>query len=191
MFYSKTAHQSGASGFFFDDDKNAPSDVIEVSHDDFGIAVNLPVGSTYDFDGTGKLIVTDAPAPTAADLLAQAKQVQSASIAASCAVAIVAGFTSTALGKPYLYPSKQTDQSNLSANVMSSLLPGNAKDWTTPQMCCDASGEWAARSHGAAQIQQVGVDGKAAIQACLTKKRGLQDAIEAATDVSAVEAIRW
>lgn len=59
MHYSKTARLSGCSGFFFDDDKSAPDDAIRVSKEDVSTAINLPAWSSYDFDGSGKLIVTN------------------------------------------------------------------------------------------------------------------------------------
>ena len=62
MRFSKTAKQSGASGFFFDGDKNAPVDSIEVSSQDAATAINLPAGATFDFDADGTLVVTPAPA---------------------------------------------------------------------------------------------------------------------------------
>lgn len=72
MLYSKTAHMAGGSGFFLDEDKNAPSDVISVSRSDAAAATNLPLESTYDFDSSGNLIVTNPTAPTAAQIKAKA-----------------------------------------------------------------------------------------------------------------------
>lgn len=72
MLYSKTARLAGGSGFFFDEDKNAPADAISVSKSDASTAMNLPSGSTHDFDNDGNLIVTNAPAPTAAQIKAKA-----------------------------------------------------------------------------------------------------------------------
>lgn len=132
-----------------------------------------------------------APAPTAAQLLAQAQAAQIGAITQACAASITIGFASSALGAAHTYPSGLTDQANLAANVVSSLLPGLPSTWTTPQLCCDANGVWAYVAHTAAQIQQVGSDGKAAILGYLTKKASLQAEIEAATTVSAVQAIVW
>jgi hypothetical protein len=72
MFYSKTAKQSGANGFFFAGDKNAPSDAVEVSAADVSTAVNLPAGKTYDFDEGGNITISDyvPPAPTAEQIAA-------------------------------------------------------------------------------------------------------------------------
>ena len=124
-------------------------------------------------------------------LLTQAQAEQIAIITQACATAITSGFTSSALGSAHTYPSSLTDQANLAANVVSSLMPGLPSTWTTPQPCQDASGVWAYVDHTAAQIQQVGSDGKAAILGYLTKKASLQAEIEAATTVAAVQAIVW
>lgn len=131
------------------------------------------------------------PVPTTAQLLAQAQTAQIASLSRACAAAIVAGFTSSALGSAHTYPSGLPDQTNLTANVLGSLLPGLPSTWTTPQLCCDANGVWAYVAHSAAQIQQVGSDGKAAILGYLAKKANLQAEVEAATTISAVQSIVW
>jgi len=140
---------------------------------------------------SGALTQTNPNAPTAAQLLAQAQAAQISIITQACAAAITSGFTSSALGSAHTYPSGLTDQVNLAANVVSSLLPGLPSTWTTPQLCQDASGVWAYVAHTAAQVQQVGSDGKAAILGYLTKKANLQAEIEAATTIAAVQAIVW
>ncbi len=53
------------------------------------------------------------PAPTAAELLAQAQTKQSGVLSTACAVAIQSGFTSSALGAAYGYGSKPADQTNI------------------------------------------------------------------------------
>jgi hypothetical protein len=64
-----------------------------------------------------------APAtPTDAQLLADAQASQIAILSASCAAAITDGFTSSALGSAYTYPAKATDQQNLTASVLASLM---------------------------------------------------------------------
>ncbi len=127
----------------------------------------------------------------AAPSLADCKSQQISIVGAACAAAITGGFQSSALGKAYTYPSTQNDQANLNANVVSSLLPGLPANWTTLQICGDANGKWGYMPHTAAQIQQVGTDGKAAILGCLTKNAALQAQIAAATTVAAVQAINW
>lgn len=119
------------------------------------------------------------------------KAQQTASVRDACQQAIFAGFASDALGSAHTYPAKATDQTNLQASVLASLLPGNATDWTTPFWCADASGTWAYVSHTAAQIQQAGRDGKAAILAALVKCQSLEAAISAATAPAQVQAVLW
>ncbi|MEI6002742.1 hypothetical protein H3V53_38285 [Paraburkholderia bengalensis] len=131
------------------------------------------------------------PAPSAAQSLDEAKAAQKAIVSQACQDAILAGFASSALGATHHYPAKFTDQQNLNASVVASLLPGLAADWTTPFWCADADGTWAWLPHTAAQIQQAGRDGKAAILACLTRNQQLADAIDAATTPDAVQAIVW
>lgn len=130
---------------------------------------------------------TPIPVPTLDAIKAQ----QTASVREACQQAIFAGFASDALGASHTYPAKATDQTNLQASVLASLLPGNAADWTTPFWCADASGAWAYVSHTAVQIQQAGRDGKAAILAALVKCQSLEAAISAATAPAQVQAVLW
>lgn len=170
---------------------------LEFSQDAKGIcAPNEPVTDTSLFqtviDGWNALTPPVIP-PT----LDEVKASQSALVSAACAAAITGGFTSSALGSSYTYPSQTTDQQNLAANVLSSLLPsGQVAGWTTPQLCATqpaapALPVWAYMDHTAAQIQQVGNDGKAAIMANLLKNKNLQDQISNAATVADVQAIVW
>jgi hypothetical protein len=139
----------------------------------------------YQLSGN-QLVVRTLPAE-----LAAAQATQTALISQACQNAIYAGFTSSALGAAHTYPAKDLDQQNLTASVLSSLMPGLSSNWTTPFWCADANGNWAYVQHTAAQIQQVGVDGKAAILICLTKNQTLAAQIAAATTVAQVQAIVW
>lgn len=123
--------------------------------------------------------------------LAEAQTLKMAELEAACAAEIASGFSSAALGKRYQYPAKATDQSNLQASVLASLLPGLAKDWTTPFWCQDAAGAWAYRPHTAAQIQRVGTDGKNAINACIAHKIQLEEQLAKAETLAELEAITW
>lgn len=131
------------------------------------------------------------PAPTAADILAEAKTKKSQEIDQACKSQILGGFTSSALGAEYAYPSKETDQQNLNGSVVASLLPSNPPDWTTLFWCADSSGVWALREHTAAQIQQVGADGKSAVLAAIVKNGQLQTTIQQATTIDDVGAVTW
>ncbi|WP_419692250.1 hypothetical protein ACN262_08610 [Burkholderia gladioli] len=132
-----------------------------------------------------------APAANVDVQLATARAVQTAELTTACSNAITAGFSSAALGAAHTYPASITDQQNLTASVLASIYPGLAADWATPFWCADASGTWAYVEHTAAQIQQVGQDGKAAILAALTKKQQLTEQVAAATTLAAIQAVVW
>ena len=113
------------------------------------------------------------------------------SINGACQATIYGGFTSSALGAAHSYPANDHDQQNLTASVLASLMPGNAADWTTPFWCADPQGAWAFVAHTAAQIQQVGRDGKTAILTAMAKSQSLVEQVNAATTGDAVQAIVW
>lgn len=123
--------------------------------------------------------------------LADAQASQGTLLNTACANAIYAGFTSSALGTVHTYPAKDTDQQNLAASVLASLLPGIAANWTTPFWCADSGGNWSWAPHTAAQIQSVGQSGMAAILAAQNTNAQLQAQIAEATTVAAVQAITW
>ena len=125
-----------------------------------GAAVAMPAspGDGFTFDYAAKTWV--APVLTADQ--------QKAALAAACSASIAAGFMSSALGAPYHYPATDVDQRNLLGSILASTLPGTPAGWTTPFWCADAAGVWAFRQHTTAQIQQVGLDAKAAVVAAQT-----------------------
>lgn len=119
----------------------------------------------------------------------QAKKIQE--LSAACATSIYAGFSSNALGAVYFYPSGDKDQSNLAASVLASLMPNVTAGWTTPFLCTDAADNWQYRPHTVAQIQQVGVDAKAAILVNVTKNATLAAQVMAMVDIPSVIAVKW
>lgn len=119
------------------------------------------------------------------------KAEKSGALDLACREQILAGYESSALGSPHHYPAKDRDQSNMVASVTSSMYPNLPADWMTPFWCSDSGGTWAYLPHTAAQIQQAGADGKAAILAALSKNAVLQAQLAAATTVEEVEAVRW
>ncbi len=130
-------------------------------------------------------------APTAAQLLAQARATQSAVLSAACSAAIVAGFPSSALGSACTYPSQPNDQTNLIGAVTASQSPGLPSTWTCNFWCADSTGAWALRSHTAAQIQQVLADAVVAREAFCAKLAGLVGQVDGATTLAEVQAIAW
>lgn len=123
--------------------------------------------------------------------LAQTKQSKLAELAAACQGEIFTGFDSSAMGAVHHYPAKDRDQSNLAGSVLASILPGLPTNWTTPFWCADAVGNWAFVPHTAAQIQQVGIDAKAAIVVALEKNSSLAAQVMICTTVECVIAITW
>ncbi|UDL95517.1 hypothetical protein LGH83_04650 [Lichenihabitans sp. PAMC28606] len=123
--------------------------------------------------------------------LAQTQSSQVAALRAACSAAIVSGFTSAALGSPHTYPSDMTSQINLSGSVLASILPGLTSSWTTEFWAADSTGAWAFAPHTAAQIQQVGTDGKAAVMAAQAKLATLTGQVTAATTIPAVQMVVW
>ncbi len=162
---------------------------------DYALAVPLTGKPEITVWNTGKL----GPQPTVAQLEAawpaaqlQAVQtIQKAIVTKSCVSAMTGGFLSSALGSARTYPSTLTDQHNLSGSVIASLLPNLPSGWTTSFWCMDSTGAWAFTPHTAAQIQQVGMDGKAWITAQQEKLASLNAQIEVATTVSAVQSVIW
>ena len=108
----------------------------------------------------------------------------------SCELEILSGFSSSALGEEHHYPAKTIDQANLNASVTASMYPNLPPDWTTP-FWCEKDGEWLYKLHTAAQIQQVGLDGKNTILACLAKNEGLQTLLKACTTLEQIQGINW
>lgn len=119
------------------------------------------------------------------------KQAKIAELAAACRAQIEAGFDSAALGTMHHYPAGQQDQANLTASVTASLVPNLPTGWTTAFWCADSSGVWSYAEHTASQIQQAGLDGKAAITAALQKNAQLRAQVESATTLTEVAAVVW
>lgn len=135
--------------------------------------------------------VAQLTAELAALQLAQAKQAQIAIIAQASAAAQTTGFSSSALGSAYTYPSGLQDQANLTACIVASLLPGNPTTWTCLFWCTSSAGASNFVSHTAAQIQQVGQNALAAIMACKSKQLTLTEEILSATTITAVQGVVW
>ena len=135
--------------------------------------------------------LTQLEAAWGAAQLAQARASQTTLLRGNCDAAITGGFVSSALGAAHTYPSTLIDQHNLASSVVASLLPNLPSGWTTKFWVMDSTGAWSLAPHTAAQIQQAGLDGKAWVTAQQEKLASLNAQIDAATTVSAVQAIIW
>lgn len=140
----------------------------------------------------GAVVITDEEAfATMPTPLSDAQTAQLAQIDADCAASITGGFYSNALGAKYLYPSQQTDQANLSASVLRSMLPNTASTWSVLFWCADRYNSWGLRGHNIAQIQQVGEDGINWVSQCIAQKVVYETQVMNAQTPEAVAAINW
>lgn len=172
-------------GFYDSEDSPVPAaitNVIEITDEEWQGAISTPGYTVVK----GALVAPQAP--SAAQLLAAAQTAQAAQVSAACASAILTGFTSSALGAAYVYPSNDTDQRNLQSVVSAS--QGQPPTWTVP-LWCAASGTWTFTSHSAAQVLQVNADWVAFRVAAQQKYANLISQINAAKTVAAVKAIVW
>lgn len=165
---------------------------IELSHDelmakyywsdDIGwkARAERPAGY-YSWDATSEQWQVD---------LSVLKTKKSKELNALCRDFIRAGFISDALGAPHTYPFKETDQQNLNGSVVASLLESDPT-WTTPFWSMSQGGAWDFRQHNAAQIQQVGREGKQFLIASLERHKLLQERLTAAATAEEAESVVW
>jgi hypothetical protein len=155
-------------------------------------ALTVPAGHGVLQNQSGWQIVAGVLTPivlSAAQQLANAQAAQLLIVAAASAAAQTSGYTSSALGSAYSYPSGITDQANLTACITASLIAPAG----TPFLfwCTSAAGVSGFVSHTAAQIQAVGLAALAAIMAAKQKQLTLSQQVAAASTVAAVQAVVW
>ncbi|HDR9003065.1 TPA: hypothetical protein QDA99_006572 [Burkholderia vietnamiensis] len=122
------------------------------------------------------------PTPTAAQLLSDAQMKQVALLSQACANAIIAGFSSSALGSACSYPSTLADQAN--QNTVAQCASGG-------MLWCAAGGVWSLKQHTQAQVQAVVSSFYAWLNKCQQQLVALKSQVSAATTVSTVESIAW
>ena len=122
-----------------------------------------------------------AIATTPALTLAQAQAAQVATLTADCRASILSGFTSSALGATYTYPSDQITQGN-QGMVANSPVGGG--------LWCSASAT-GLTGHTQAQAQQVCADFVKWLNACQQRLVTLNAQVNAATTVAGVQAVSW
>ncbi len=121
----------------------------------------------------GEVVAATIPLATVQSTKAQA-------IKAACQAAIAAGFSSSALGSAYSYPSDDNSQ----RNIAMAATAGGA-------LWCETGGIWAMVIHTSAQAKQVQTDLFAMIQRNQSKYAQLVAEIDTATTSEAVEAVSW
>jgi hypothetical protein len=109
----------------------------------------------------------------------------------ACAIAIIGGFSSDALGAAHAYPAKPTDQTNLQASVVAALVCADDPSWSTPFWCADEKGAWDWRLHTGDQIKRVGLDAKSAALACMAKNQALAARVASAKTIGEINAVVW
>ncbi|QAU22609.1 hypothetical protein EO087_00315 [Dyella sp. M7H15-1] len=179
-----TIYYSASQKGFYDDaiypNSALPKDIVEVPHATYQslIAAQSDV-AVIQSDNAGNPVIAQPPAPT----LDESKKSQIALICAACAMAIKSGFTSSAWASVTTYGSNATDQANL-VSIAQAGQGGSL--W-----CASSSDTWALTGHTAAQVTQVLTDWNKYRSAQQSKYANLVSKINAATSMSAVEAIVW
>lgn len=125
-----------------------------------------------------------APAPTTAQLLANAQADKMTELKDKCRKTVMGTFTSSALGVAHTYDFDYEAQLNLSAEY----ADVNADATVTVKWKTVDAGDII---HNATQIKQLFKDGKAWKQSNVDKYRNLRDQVNAATTVAQVQAIVW
>ena len=143
----------------------------EISEADY---LDIAPGSTF-MNG-----VVSGPVQSAAQILEQSKTNQTATLRTACVSAITGGFTSSALGSAYSYPSDQLSQANMNTIAGS---PSGGSLW------CETGGVWTMKPHTQAQAQAVLASFVAWLNACQSKLLSLTEQVNNATTVEAVKAI--
>jgi len=122
--------------------------------------------------------------------LAAARAAKRDELIAACIAAITAGFTSDALGSNHFYPCQATDQTNLAAVVIESLLTPEQTEKLFPFWCYDGA-TWERREHTHAQIRAVGLAAVPHVRDKQDRLRDLRLQVLAATTVEQINGIVW
>ena len=177
MRYSKS------TGGFYDTaihGENIPADAVEISNEQHAALLEAQSqGKRIQPDADGFPVAVEPPPPS----LDEVKASKSTEINAACTLAIVGGFTSSALGAPHTYDSALEDQLTLIGGV------GLGID--LPYRCADAADVKEFRLHTAVQLKQVAADGALVKLTALEKAAALKAQVQAAASTAAVEVVAW
>lgn len=132
--------------------------------------------------------LAQVPPPTAGEQLASAKASTIAALNAACQGAILAGFTSSAIGSATFYPTTDTDQRNLQSSALAAAWSVGTTDWHA-SLWCRQGDAWAYVTHTAQQVQQVNADWVTFRTSAQQKYAAAIDQVNAATTVDAVRAV--
>ncbi|WP_244135841.1 hypothetical protein [Burkholderia vietnamiensis] len=172
--------QGNITAFYDSVDSPVPAgavNTIEITQEQWQTCIEEP-GQWHIASGA----LAQVPPPTDAQLLATAQAMRNAILTAACAASIVSGFSSSALGSAYSYPSAPTDQAN--QTTLAQCASGG-------MLWCAAGGVWSFKQHTQAQVQAVVSSFSAWLNKCQQQLVALTSQVSAATTVSAVESIAW
>lgn len=177
--YAAYNAQGKIAAFYDSVDSPAPNGVslIDISDAEWQACVNQQ-GQWYVSSGA----LAQVPPPSAAQQLQTAQTAQSAILRTACAAAIVSGFTSSALGSGYTYPSTITDQSN-QQSIAASASGGS--------LWCETNGAWSFKAHTQAQAQAVVASFATWLNQCQAQLVTLSRQVDASTSIEAVQAVVW
>ena len=151
---------------------------------DADVVLDIPVGmwsTPSGAKGTCPTTLTPYTGPwPIPPTLAEAQSTQIAALRTACANAITGGFTSSALGDIYTYPSGSTDQVNLHT-IAGNLHGGN--------LWCETGGSWSFKYHTQSQAKMVLSDFSSWLNTCQSKLLSLTEQANNSTTVEAVKAI--
>ena len=116
-------------------------------------------------------------------LLSAVQAAQIATIKAACQAQILGGFSSSALGSAYNYPSDSVTQQNIQSAAQSGTSCGI---W-----CENSAGLWSFMTHTPIELTKLFSDMVTFIQTQQQKYATLSNNISACTTISSVEAITW
>jgi hypothetical protein len=135
------------------------------------IVAELPNAVTQEYDPASQAFV-----PRLAGLRVN----KVAALRLACTAAITAGFSSSALGSAFAYPSLETDQANL---IRAAQVGGD--------LWCAAAGVWAMQPHTAAQAQTALADFGALCDAHRAHLAALTVQVNSAATPEAISALAW
>lgn len=178
--------QGAVIGFYDSDDSPAPQGIDAINITDAEWQSCL---ASQGYTVANGILIAPA-APTSDEILASAKATQTSDLSGDCQTAIMAGFSSSALGSVHSYPSALTDQLNMQTALAAS--QGQATAWTS-NLWCGTDGMWSFAPHTADQLLQVNADFVTARTAAQSKYAGLIAQVNAAdtNTVEAVQSIIW
>ena len=167
------------------DASNIPTPNIEVSEEDWQKAINE--SANYVDAKKKKLSVKDFRTDT--EIIKTTRALKIDTINKACAMEIIGGFVSGALGVKHKYKSEQIDQLNLIG-----MVAGGTDDYFKCSEDIDKAVEdtvYQYKMHTSEQLLQVLNDGKVYKQTLLQKSATLKSQIAKATTVKKIEAISW